>query len=586
MTIQPVHGNTEGLKQSDRKAIEALYRRRVAADRFVSPELARRLTELSRQTSRQLAVLLDRRGTVTHVIVGDAHQIFIPDLSRHRAGEGRFRGLRLVHTHLRGEGLTRDDLTDLSLLRFDAIVVVESKPSGLPGFVEFASISAEAENSKEPWQVERVPDVYGWDTDFQLFISELEGQVATGDATRKVEGAEGAILVGVTTGPAGAAQSSLDELERLANTAGLATLDRVLQVRRAIDGKFVLGKGKLQDVLIRAMQLGADVLVFDQELSPSQLRNIATATELKVVDRTQLILDIFAQRASTREGKLQVELAQLRYRKPRLKVMPTAMSRLTGGIGGRGPGETKLEINRRRANERETRLEKQLARLAKHRGLRRARRVRNHIPQVAIVGYTNAGKSTLLNRMTRSAVDAEDKLFATLDPTSRRLRFPEEREIVLTDTVGFIRNLPKDLLHAFRSTLEEAVVADLILHVADASSPELDVHLAEVEGTLQGLGAGEIPALLVLNKVDAVDPLLWSSLKERYGGRLASAHTGTGLPELLIEIERTLFRKKRAEKQERTREVEAAAPQPPRVEGTFGNAEEYWAAVAAAGSEG
>lgn len=583
MTIQRVHGNTEGLKQSDRKAIEALYRRRVPADRYVSPELARRLTELSRQTGRQLAVLLDRRGAVTHVIVGDAHQIFIPDLSRHRAGEGRFRGLRLIHTHLRGEGLTRDDLTDLSLLRFDAMVVLESKPSGLPGFVEVAHIAAHGEDAAEPWRVERVPDVYGWDVDFQATLAELEGQVARGDATRRVDGAEGAILVGVTTGPANPAQSSLDELERLSDTAGLQTLDRVLQVRRRIDGKYVMGKGKLQDVLIRAMQLGAEVLVFDQELSPSQLRNIATATDLKVVDRTQLILDIFAQRASTREGKLQVELAQLRYRKPRLKVMPTAMSRLTGGIGGRGPGETKLEINRRRANERETRLEKQLTKLARHRDLRRARRVRNHVPQVAIVGYTNAGKSTLLNRMTRSEVDAEDKLFATLDPTSRRLRFPEEREIVLTDTVGFIRNLPDDLRHAFRSTLEEAALADLILHVVDASSPELEFHLAEVERTLSDLGAGELPTLLVLNKIDAVDPLLWSSLKDRYGGRLASAHTGTGLPELLTEIERTLFRKQRADLEAEAEPDPALPPAPPRVQGTFGNAEEYWAAVAAAG---
>ena len=290
-------------------------------------------------------------------------------------------------------------------------------------------------------------------------------------------------------------------------------LDRFLQRRRKPDHKYVVGKGKLQTVLVRAMQLDAEVLIFDAELSPSQLRNIATDTELKVVDRTSLILDIFSQRATTREGKLQVELAQLRYRKPRLALMPTAMSRLTGGIGGRGPGETKLEINRRRADERQTRLEKQLKKLSKQRALRRNRRRRVGLPHVAIVGYTNAGKSTMLNRMTRSDVDAEDKLFATLDPTSRRLRFPEEREVILTDTVGFIRQLPKDLVHAFRSTLEEVAEADLLVHVIDSSSPQIQTHIDEVDQTLAALGVEDMPTIRVLNKIDAVPENGWLALK-------------------------------------------------------------------------
>ena len=262
------------------------------------------------------------------------------------------------------------------------------------------------------------------------------------------------------------------------------------------------------------------------------------------MDRTQLILDIFSQRATTREGKLQVELAQLRYRKPRLALMPTAMSRLTGGIGGRGPGETKLEINRRRADERQNRLEKQLKKLSKQRSLRRSRRRRVGLPQIAIVGYTNAGKSTLLNRMTRSSVDAEDKLFATLDPTSRRLRFPEEREVVLTDTVGFIRDLPKDLVHAFRSTLEEVLEADLLLHVVDAASPLLTTHMAEVEKTLESLGAHETSTILLLNKADAVPLPNRKALQDAHGGFLVSAQTGEGLDTALLQIERHLFRDK------------------------------------------
>ncbi len=514
---------------------------------MVAPELGRRLAELSRETGRQLGLTIDRQGVVGHVIVGDAHRLFIPDLTRARAGAGRFRGLRLVHTHLRGEGLSRDDLTDLSLLRLDAIVVIQARMDGLPGEVELGHLDPEApDGAEEPWRIERYGSVHGWELDWRAFITELEGRFSARDAARRIPGAEGCLVIGVTTGKLQEAKDSLDELERLAHTAGLQVLDRVLQRRREYDGRYVIGKGKLQEVLVRAMQLGAGVLVFDQELAPSQLRNIATDTELKVIDRTQLILDIFAQRATTREGKLQVELAQLRYRKPRLAIMPTAMSRLTGGIGGRGPGETKLEINRRRADERETRMAQELKKLGQDRALRRRRRSRVGLPQVAIVGYTNAGKSTLLNTMTRSQVDAEDKLFATLDPTSRRMRFPEQREIILTDTVGFIRNLPEELVEAFRSTLEETIEADLILHVIDAADPHIDTHIREVEQTLRRLEVEETPRIRVLNKVDAVDPAEWAALCERHGGMAVSAVQGIGLAELIAEVERRIFQERAA----------------------------------------
>ena len=489
-------------------------------------------------------MLVDRLGVVDKVIVGDAHQLFIPDLGRERAGGSRFRGLRLLHTHLRGEGVSRDDLTDLALLRLDCVVVVQAGLDGLPGAIEYGHLIPPG--SGEMWRVEKVPGIHGWEDDFGAFIHDLEAQF--GPIRKKVDGRAGAVCISVTTRDPKGSKKSLDELERLTETAGLQVMDRVLQIRRELDGRTLVGQGRLKELVVRCMHLGAEHLIFDQELSPSQLRNIAEETELKVLDRTQLILDIFAQRASTKEGKLQVELAMMRYRRPRLALMPTAMSRLTGGVGGRGPGETKLEINRRRADERLHRVEGQLKVIAKERTMRRDRRKRVGLPLVAIVGYTNAGKSTLLNRLTNASVDAEDKLFATLDPTSRRLRFPEEREIVLTDTVGFIRSLPKDLVHAFRSTLDEALEADLLILVLNASDEEAEFHKITVETVLKELGAGEVPVMVVLNQIDRADPERVSALMATWDATAVSAMTGEGLPLMLDRIERTLFREQAAER--------------------------------------
>ena len=366
--------------------------------------------------------------------------------------------MRLVHTHIQGERLSRDDLTDLSLLQLDVVAVLQVDEEGSALTIELAHLVPPGPDGAL-WDVLRPVRLHDFVLDFGAFISDLEGQFAAYRRTQSAgEGVVRAIAVHLSTGAAGQPEpaESIAELRELARTAGIAFVEVIVQKRRKPDPRYVIGRGKLDDLLLASMQKEADLIVFDCDLTPAQVRSITDVTEAKVIDRTQLILDIFAQRASTADGKLQVELAQLKYMLPRLVGRGTAMSRLAGGIGGRGPGETKLEIDRRRAQNRITNLEKDIKRLAKQREGRRRRRDRSGVPTVAIVGYTNAGKSTLLNALTGSKVLAEDKLFATLDPTTRRLRFPDEQALVLTDSVGFIRDLPADLVTAFKATLEEA----------------------------------------------------------------------------------------------------------------------------------
>jgi GTP-binding protein HflX len=349
------------------------------------------------------------------------------------------------------------------------------------------------------------------------------------------------------------AEESMRELRELAQTAGVEVVDAIIQLRETLDPRLVMGKGKLDDILIRAAELDAETLIFDRNLSPSQGNAITQLTDLKVIDRTQLILDIFAQRAESRDGKLQVELAQLKYSLPRLALKDNALSRLTGGIGGRGPGETKLEIGKRRAKERVTALETQLRQLEKQREQRRRRRSRLGVPVVAIVGYTNAGKSTLLNTLTASDVLAENKLFATLDTRSRRIRFPEEREVVVTDTVGFIRDLPRDLLMAFRATFEETADSDLLLHVVDASDPSRDDHIRTTEDLLEQLHLQAIPRILVYNKIDLLPPEDLAWLRRAYPSAMQVNATDR-------ETTRALLARIAAALQERWKQAELAPP--------------------------
>ncbi len=540
-----IHGNTAGLSPAATKALERLYRRRVPFDVLTTSELTRSLVHVSHSTGRQVGVLVDRGGVVHHVIVGDATKLMLPDVGRLRAAPGRLRGLRLIHTHLRNEPLTRDDLVDLTRLRFDLVVAICLSPGeDRPLCVYYGHNIPIPEDSDEPPFRTFGPIPYAkLDANPSEIIPALEEEFARALKARPIVAKDGrALLVHVCDKRhALGAEASLLELNELARTAGVEVADTVLQVRARVDPKFVLGRGKLDDVVIRAMQLDVEVLVFDRDLRPAQATAIAAYTDLKVIDRTQLILDIFAQHAHSRDGKLQVELAQMKYLLPRLGQKDDALSRLTGGIGGRGPGETKLEIGRRRADERVARLKKQLKQLSRQREQRRSRRGRRGVKVAAIVGYTNAGKSTLLNSLTGSDVIAEDKLFATLETRSRRLYLPSGNEVVLTDTVGFIRDLPKDLFAAFRATFEEAQDAHLLLHVIDASDPSLDEHLRTTERLLVELSLERVPRVMVFNKADLLDPGRAERIARGHGGVAASAVDARQLAPLLMRIDHELF---------------------------------------------
>lgn len=501
--IKEPFGNLAGLKTSQIQSLERLYRRRTPQTEFCTQELAARLVELSLDIRRQIGILINRAGMVEYVIVGDERGVVIPELKDYPLGKRPLRGLRLIHTHLKNEPLSEDDLTDLSLLRLDLVAALLFSPEKARLTAQLAWLSPAS--SGPPATTGPITPFERIDLECNRFLEELEENLSRSTRVRSTgaEALERAILISVTVeGTRQEAEDSVMELRELARTARIEALDEFIQRPRSLNPRFLMGEGKMRDVVIRALQRGATMLIFDQELTPAQIRSISAMTELKVIDRSQLILDIFARRAQTLDGKVQVELAQLKYLLPRLTGRGVQMSRLMGGIGGRGPGETKLETDRRRIRDRIASLERELQELSRGRDQRRRRRVKARVPIISIVGYTNAGKSTLLNTLTKSRVFTEDLLFATLDTSTRRLRFPRDREVIVTDTVGFIRSLPASLLGAFKATLEELRDADLLLHVVDASNPRFEAHIQQVNRILEELELGDKPRVLVFNKSD------------------------------------------------------------------------------------
>ncbi len=541
------------------------------------------MAEISQAFNRRIGLLVDRAGRIECVAVGDARRVEVPRQPSAPSGRVRFCTLRFLATRLGDDPLSAEDLAPLALHRLDALAIVAVEPDGAPGPVRLAHLLPAAERNEgggnghrdiparpprgviapRPGRASRRPrtgveDVFtngeGYrlftprpagriDEDFLELIRALESEFDRHMERTKVAGKVGrAILLHVTTGSRSAAADSMDELVELAASADLQVVERIVQRRAAFDPRTLMGSGKLQDLIIYALRLGADFIVVDRNLAPAQARAIAEATDLKVLDRSQLILDIFARRARTREGKIQVELAQLKYLMPRLMSHgDSGLSRLEGGIGGRGPGEQKLEIDRRRVRERIARLERELGAERRRREQRRARRRERDVPVVSLVGYTNAGKSTLLNLLTRSEVFVEHRMFATLDPTSRRLRLPREREVVINDTVGFIRDLPTDLLAAFRATLEEIEDSDLIVHVVDASHPVCEAQICAVDSILADLDYDRLPRLVVFNKIDRLgEDELTDLLVGRPQALAISALEGSGIDDLLAGIEEAL----------------------------------------------
>jgi len=497
------------------------------------------MLQISRDISRQVGLLINRRGVVDAVIVGGKERIEIPPLSTDRVGRARFRGIRFIHTHLAGELLSKEDLTDLALLQLDLVACVTQTRGEPVETIHIGYLVPENKNG-QVWDFLGPLPVDEVKLNFTEFITELENEflrergryyATKGNAERTI------LVMVVLPGRHKNVEERIAEMKDLSRSAGLSVIDVVVQRPKELDPKHLIGKGKIEELLIKSQQLGADVLIFDEELSPSQLRSVSELTELKVLDRNQLILDIFAGRARTSEAKIQVELAQLRYILPRLGEKETALSRLTGGIGGRGPGETKLEVNRRRIRERIASLEKKLEEVRGVRQRKRERRKRTAIPVVSIVGYTNSGKSTLLNLLTKSTVEVEDKPFSTLTPTSRLIKYPDRKNIIVTDTVGFIEDLPKVLLRAFVATLEELDDATILLHLVDISCSDFEERINTVERMLAVLNLSEKKQLLVFNKADKVERTFAQMMEVRYGATSVSCRTGEGIDELVHAIE-------------------------------------------------
>jgi GTP-binding protein HflX len=531
-SIDLIHGNLQGIKTSQLKQLQQLYQQRLPSDRITTAEFAQRLAAVSTELGQSVCAYLNRRGQVIRVGVGSPRQTRIPPLELPRYGAERLSGIRCIATQLKSEPPSETTLTVMAMQRLDALVVLEltgtgfeRRGGGATGYISAAYLAHLVPHPEANWTVTPALSV---DTiaeqDFSSLIEGLEEEFRREFVARQVDQDHDRVLVvGLHTEKIHARQfqDGLEELARLIETAGGEVLQTLTQKRSHPHPRTVVGEGKVQEIARSVQTVGANLVVFDRDLSPAQARNLETEIGLRVVDRTEVILDIFAQRAQSGAGKLQVELAQLEYRLPRLTGRGQEMSRLGGGIGTRGPGETKLETERRSIQQRITRLQKEVTQLQAHRARMRQRRQHEEVPSIAVVGYTNAGKSTLLNILTNAEVYTADQLFATLDPTTRRTVVPnaitqEPMSVLLTDTVGFIHALPPSLVDAFRATLEEVTEATALVHLVDLSHPAWQSQIRSVMTILSEMAIAPGPSLLVFNKIDQIDGDTLSLAKEEH----------------------------------------------------------------------
>lgn len=507
-----VKGNIKGISQVDIKKIEKLYNEKISPESIIQADFAKVIYRLSEKIGRIIGVIISREGGVEEVFVGDKNILYIPNLGRYRMFKGRLRRIRLIATILKDNfELNSDYYTDLQKLRLDMIVGIKEINGNIQA--KYAYLVPYANDINSFSQTEVINNLDKTKFNFLDFISNLENELTSNSLSKSFEESDNDIvLIGVYEKDFKRDNESIAELKELAISADYNVLEVIVQ-KREIDPKTILGKGKLEEIMLKCLSLGANTIVFDRELKPSELRNITNITKLRVLDRSMLILDIFAKRATSSEGRLQVELAKLKYELPRILEKHAGLSRLTGGIGSRGPGETKLELGKRRMNDRINALEKKLVEISKRRELRQKKRRLSEIPLVSILGYTNAGKSTLFNALTSSQVETQNKLFATLDTTRGKLCIVGHKNnekfkycnLVLSDTVGFIRDLPNELKTAFKATLDELYDASLLLHVVDASNPDALHQYRAVVEILREMDLGDIPRIVIFNKCDIID---------------------------------------------------------------------------------
>lgn len=524
-----IYGNKEGIRDSLLAQLETLYDLDLSPEIFAPPELLDVLAVFSTAINREISMYISRSGAVLDITIGSIGSVELKDM-RLRRNVRRLSMVRCIHTHPGGNPQLSDvDLSSLRSMRFDAMAavgVLNGKATGMQAaFLGEYAGGANKVILTDVFPAHKIPQRALMDA-----IERADSEVLIGIPSTTEEEKERAFLVGLDS------ERSLEELDRLADTAGAVVVGTMLQKKTRPDTATYIGSGKADELSLECQAREADIVIFDDELSGVQTRNLEEILRgVKVLDRTSLILDIFAQRAQSREGRLQVELAQMAYQLPRLTGHGISMSRLGGGIGTRGPGETRLEMDRRRIRRRMSDLRRDIAELGSQRELRRSRREKNRIPVVALVGYTNAGKSTMLNTLSGASVLAEDKLFATLDPVVRTVKFPTGGEFLLVDTVGFISKLPHALVDAFKSTLEEALLADILLIVSDGSSDEMLRQHDVVLEVLASLGADDKPKIDVINKVDLLE-----SMPQWPGALPVSAKTGEGMDTILEEIKRHL----------------------------------------------